>query len=102
VPTKLNLRIEIVGHKSRRTTAIRRAVTELIQREKLANSFGPMKKFLGDDLEMLYFRTLAPIAASEPVKAWVRALRRQMQSAIAEANRGKCDTSLHVEYVRDS
>jgi hypothetical protein len=102
VPTKINVRIEITGHKCRRTTAIKRAVLEVLANHRLMHNFSPMKKLLGDDLELLYFRTLSPISANGSAKSWVRSLRRQVTAAIREANRGTCDAKLRAEFVHDA
>ncbi len=102
VPTKINVRIEITGHTRRRTTAIKRAVLELLVNHRLLHSFSPMKKLLGDDLELLYFRTLTPISANGSAKSWVRTFRKQVKTAIIEANRGRCDAKLRAEFVNDT
>lgn len=99
--TKLCLRLQIVGHKRARVNAIRRAVTDLIRRESLLEDFSKMRRLLGDDLEVLHFGTLRPIPVNGTAQDWVRKLRRDFRSAIAEANRGKCDVSVRAEYLRD-
>lgn len=100
--TKLNLRFQIAGHKQARVNAIKRAVTELIHREGLHEDFSKMRRILGDDLEVLHFRTLRPIRANGTAHAWVRKLRKDFRLAILEANRGKCDVSVQAEYMRDA
>lgn len=100
VAVKVNLRIEIAGHKRPRTRAIERAVLEIIRRERLEESFSPMRRLLGDDLEVLHFRTVEAIAVRGAADAWVRKLRKEIRVAMTLANRGRCDVSVRADYLR--
>jgi hypothetical protein len=101
VAVKVNLRIEIGGHKRPRTRAIERAVLELINRENLADNFSRMRRMLGDDLEILHFRTFQPVAVTGAADAWVRKLRKELRTALTRANRGKCEVSVRAVYLRE-
>lgn len=97
--TKLHLRLQIAGHKRVRANSIRRAVVELIRRERLLNQFSKMRRILGDDLEILHFSTMRPIPFRGAARVWVRRLRKEFRLAVTEANRGNCDVSIRAEYV---
>jgi hypothetical protein len=101
VSVKVNLRIEIGGHKRPRTRAIERAILEVIKRESLEDNFSPMRRMLGDDLEILHFRTFHPVSVPGAADAWVRKLRKVLRLALTQANRGKCDVSLRAVYMRE-
>lgn len=100
MPTKLNLRLQIAGHKRARVNAIKRAVMELVRRENFLEHFSKMRRLLGDDFEVLHFRTLSTIAVDGTAQAWVRMLRKEFRMAIVQANRGHCSVSVRAEYLR--